>query len=139
MEKQADKMLKKVMYDEMEPADKVHRSQSAADFVEFFNSVKNGDSNKQVTNKEILKFSKLFEDEITLDNMTRGQLVAICRLLELTPIGTNAFLRFQIEMQLRKLKADDVIIAKCAAFAGLAPMVQKLDKTYTQMIARKGA
>merc|ERR1719320_826818 len=44
--------------------------------------------------------------------MTRGQLVAICRLLELTPIGTNAFLRFQIEMQLRKLKADDVIIAK---------------------------
>merc|ERR1719334_246006 len=28
------------------------------------------------------------------------------------PIGTNAFLRFQIEMQLRKLKADDVIIAK---------------------------
>merc|ERR550532_3770457 len=44
--------------------------------------------------------------------MTRGQLVAICRLLEFTPIGTNAFLRFQIEMQLRKLKADDVIIAK---------------------------
>jgi hypothetical protein len=36
--------------------------------------------------------------------MTRGQLVAICRLLELTPFGTNAFLRFQIEMQLRKLK-----------------------------------
>jgi LETM1 and EF-hand domain-containing protein 1 len=44
------------------------------------------------------------QDEITLDNMTRGQLVAICRLLELTPFGTNAFLRFQIEMQLRKLK-----------------------------------
>merc|ERR1719339_455321 len=44
--------------------------------------------------------------------MTRGQMVAICRLLEFTPIGTNAFLRFQIEMQLRKLKADDVIIAK---------------------------
>jgi len=99
--------------DEMEPADKVHRSQSAADFVKFYKSVKNtGDITKQVTNKDILKFSKLFEDEITLDNMTRGQLVAICRLLELTPIGTNAFLRFQIEMQLRKLKADDVIIAK---------------------------
>merc|ERR1719348_1704063 len=44
--------------------------------------------------------------------MTRGQLVAICRLLEFTPIGTNAFLRFQIEMQMRKLKADDVLIAK---------------------------
>merc|ERR1711915_1077736 len=90
-----------------------HRSQSASDFVHFYNSVKKtGAVDNQITNKDILKFSKLFEDEITLDNMTRGQLVAICRLLELTPIGTNAFLRFQIEMQLRKLKADDVIIAK---------------------------
>merc|ERR1719245_2532860 len=93
--------------------DKGHRSQSASEFVHFYNSVrKTGAVDNQVTNKDILKFSKLFEDEITLDNMTRGQLVAICRLLELTPIGTNAFLRFQIEMQLRKLKADDVIIAK---------------------------
>eukprot|EP00092_Neocalanus_flemingeri_P029121 GFUD01031609.1.p1 GENE.GFUD01031609.1~~GFUD01031609.1.p1 ORF type:complete len:978 (+),score=383.40 GFUD01031609.1:80-3013(+) len=99
--------------DEMGPMDKGHRSQSASDFVHFYNSVKKtGAVENQVTNKDILKFSKLFEDEITLDNMTRGQLVAICRLLELTPIGTNAFLRFQIEMQLRKLKADDVIIAK---------------------------
>merc|ERR1712179_234239 len=99
--------------DEMGPMDKGHRSQSASEFVHFYNSVrKTGAVENQVTNKDILKFSKLFEDEITLDNMTRGQLVAICRLLELTPIGTNAFLRFQIEMQLRKLKADDVIIAK---------------------------
>jgi len=99
--------------DEMGPMDKGHRSQSASDFVHFYNSVKKtGAVDNQITNKDILKFSKLFEDEITLDNMTRGQLVAICRLLELTPIGTNAFLRFQIEMQLRKLKADDVIIAK---------------------------
>jgi len=99
--------------DDMGPMDKGHRSQSASDFVHFYNSVKKtGAVENQVTNKDILKFSKLFEDEITLDNMTRGQLVAICRLLELTPIGTNAFLRFQIEMQLRKLKADDVIIAK---------------------------
>jgi len=99
--------------DEMGPMDKGHRSQSASDFVHFYNSVKKtGAVENKVTNKDILKFSKLFEDEITLDNMTRGQLVAICRLLELTPIGTNSFLRFQIEMQLRKLKADDVIIAK---------------------------
>ena len=40
-----------------------------------------------VNNKDIL-----FEDAIT-NNITRGQLVAIYRLLELTPIGTYAFLR----------------------------------------------
>jgi len=99
--------------DDMGPMDKGHRSQSASDFVHFYNTVKKtGAVENQVTNKDILKFSKLFEDEITLDNMTRGQLVAIVKLLELTPLGTNNFLRFQIEMQLRKLKADDVIIAK---------------------------
>ena len=35
--------------------------------------------------------------------MTRSQLAAICRLLELTPIGTTNFLRLQIEMRLRHL------------------------------------
>jgi len=98
--------------DSMGPTDSSgHHSKSASDFVKFYDKMKSG-SAEPVTNKDILKFSKLFEDSITLDNMTRGQLVAICRLLEFTPIGTNAFLRFQIEMQLRKLKADDVIIAK---------------------------
>merc|ERR1719158_647204 len=37
---------------------------------------------------------------------------AVCALLDLTPIGTSAFLRLQIEMQLRKLQADDVTIAR---------------------------
>lgn len=104
------KFLQKTL-DNMGPTDtSSHYSQSASDFVKFYDKIKTG--GEQVTNKEILKFSQLFEDSITLDNMARGQLVAICRLLELTPIGTNAFLRFQIEMQLRKLRADDIIIAK---------------------------
>lgn len=59
-----------------------------------------------------MKFSKIFEDEITLDSLSRPQLVALCRLLELQPIGTNNFLRFQLRMQLRKLKADDQMIHK---------------------------
>jgi len=98
--------------DSMGPTDSSsHHSKSASEFVKYYDKMKAGTA-EPVTNKDILKFSKLFEDAITLDNMTRGQLVAICRLLEFTPIGTNAFLRFQIEMQLRKLKADDIIIAK---------------------------
>ena len=38
-------------------------------FVTFYNEVKT--EGTAVTNSDILKFSKLFEDEITLDNMTR--------------------------------------------------------------------
>ncbi|NXS01480.1 LETM1 protein, partial [Oxylabes madagascariensis] len=61
---------------------------------------------------EILRFSKLFEDELTLDNLTRPQLVALCKLLELQSIGTNNFLRFQLTMRLRSIKADDKMIAE---------------------------
>ncbi len=64
------------------------------------------------TNQDIMKFSKLFEDEITLDNMTRGQLVALCKLLELTPLGTSNFLRFQLEMKVRQLRTDDRVIQR---------------------------
>ena len=67
-------------------------------------------SGEQASNKDILKFSKLFEDEITLDSLSRPQLVALCRLLELQPIGTNNFLRFQLRMKLRSLRADDQMI-----------------------------
>lgn len=69
-------------------------------------------SGKPAKNKDILRFSKLFEDEITLDSLNRSQLTALCRLLELQPIGTNAFLRFQLRMKLRSLKADDKMIMK---------------------------
>ncbi|KAI5614320.1 LETM1 domain-containing protein LETM2, mitochondrial [Silurus asotus] len=62
--------------------------------------------------KDIVKFSKLFEDELTLEYLERPQLVALCKLLELQPIGTNNLLRFQLMMQLRNIKTDDEMISK---------------------------
>lgn len=64
---------------------------------------------EQATNEEIMKFSKLFEDEITLDSLSRPQLTALCRVLEIQPIGTNNVLRFQLRMKLRSLAADDKV------------------------------
>ncbi|XP_048114933.1 LETM1 domain-containing protein LETM2, mitochondrial isoform X1 [Alosa alosa] len=66
---------------------------------------------EQPTTKDIVKFSKLFEDELTLEHLERPQLVALCKLLELQPIGTNNLLRFQLLMQLRNIKSDDEMIA----------------------------
>ncbi|KAG1661234.1 Mitochondrial proton/calcium exchanger protein [Nymphon striatum] len=83
-------------------------SLKAKEFYAFFLKIR--ESGEQATNDEILKFSKLFEDEITLDNMPRPQLIALCKLLELQPIGTNNFLRFQLRMRLRNLLADDKMI-----------------------------
>ena len=64
-------------------------------------------SGEQATTKDIVSFSKLFEDQLTLDNLTRPQLVALCKLLLLKPLGTNNFLRFQLRLKLRQLEADD--------------------------------
>ncbi|XP_034547208.1 LETM1 domain-containing protein LETM2, mitochondrial [Notolabrus celidotus] len=66
---------------------------------------------EQPTTKDIVRFSKLFEDELTLEHLERPQLVALCKLLELQPIGTNNLLRFQLMLQLRTIKADDEMIA----------------------------
>ncbi|KAM9455923.1 LETM1 domain-containing protein LETM2, mitochondrial isoform 1-T2 [Clarias gariepinus] len=67
---------------------------------------------EQPTTKDIVKFSKLFEDELTLEHLERPQLVALCKLLELQPIGTNNLLRFQLMLQLRNIRVDDEMISK---------------------------
>ncbi|KAM9368674.1 LETM1 domain-containing protein LETM2, mitochondrial [Phaethornis superciliosus] len=69
-------------------------------------------SGHQPSTQEILSFSKLFEDELTLEHLERPQLVALCKLLELQPLGTNNLLRFQLLLRLRTIKADDEMIAK---------------------------
>lgn len=43
-------------------------------------------------------FQVALKDTYFSDNMTRGQLSAICRLLELTPIGTSSFLKLQVSI-----------------------------------------
>ncbi|XP_013765165.1 mitochondrial proton/calcium exchanger protein isoform X4 [Pundamilia nyererei] len=80
------------------------------EFSTFFQKIR--DSGERPSNEQIIKFSKLFEDELTLDNLTRPQLVALCRLLELQSIGTNNFLRFQLIMKLRAIRTDDKLIAE---------------------------
>ncbi|KAI1704977.1 LETM1-like protein domain-containing protein [Ditylenchus destructor] len=64
-----------------------------------------------VSNTDLFKFTKLFEDELTLDNLSMSQLRALCRILSIPPLGTPEILRFQLHMKLRDLKADDRMIA----------------------------
>lgn len=86
------------------------QSKVAKDFAEFFHRVRS--SGQQASNEEILRFCKLFEDEITLDSLSRPQLTALCRVLDLAPIGPNNLLCFQLRMRLRRLAADDKLILK---------------------------
>lgn len=97
--------------DDMAVSSKTGRSsQAAKNFTEFFQKIRT--SGAMGTSDEIMKFSKVFEDEITLDNLPRPQLMALCRVLEMNPIGTTNFLRFQLRLKLRSLIADDKMIQR---------------------------
>ena len=61
---------------------------------------------------EIAKFSSLFEDAITLDDLTVRQLQAFCKLLGIGFLGdipSSRVLRFQIMMKVRELEVDDKV------------------------------
>nr|XP_013009817.1 mitochondrial proton/calcium exchanger protein isoform X5 [Cavia porcellus] len=96
--------------EEMALKNKAAKGSATQDFSAFFQKIR--ETGERPSNEEIMRFSKLFEDELTLDNLTRPQLVALCKLLELQSIGTNNFLRFQLTMRLRSIKADDKLIAE---------------------------
>lgn len=103
------KFLQKTL-DDMTVQHKDHRSEAAKEFSNFFQRVRQ--TGNAASNEEIIKFSKLFEDEITLDSLNRPQLLALCRVLEVNTIGTTNLLRFQLRMKLRSLAADDRMIQK---------------------------
>lgn len=102
--------------DEMAPQATGRSSQTAKEFAEFIQKIRV--SGSEVSNTDIMKFSKLFEDEITLDSLSRPQLMALCRVLEIPAYGTIPMLRFQLRMRLRNLAADDKMIESEGA-AGL--------------------
>lgn len=103
------KFLQKTL-DDMAVQSSDYRSQKAKEFAEFFYKIRT--SGATATNEEIMQFSKLFEDEITLDSLSRPQLVALCRVLDVQTLGTTNFLRFLLRMRLRSLAADDKLIEK---------------------------
>ncbi|KAG8060375.1 hypothetical protein GUJ93_ZPchr0002g23811 [Zizania palustris] len=81
--------------------------QTAEDLDEFLNKVRRGE---HVSNDEILNFAKLFNDELTLDNMSRPRLVNMCKYMGIRPFGTDHYLRFMLRRKLQDIKNDDKMI-----------------------------
>ncbi|XP_060846596.1 mitochondrial proton/calcium exchanger protein-like [Rhopalosiphum padi] len=96
--------------DNMSVCGKGHTSEFAKEFADFFAKVRK--EGVVIPADEILKFSKLFKDEITLDSLPRPQLVALCRVLEIQPIGTSSVLKYLLTLKLRALTVDDKMIQK---------------------------
>ncbi|KAJ7285927.1 LETM1-like protein-domain-containing protein [Mycena rebaudengoi] len=55
-------------------------------------------------------FRKLFDDDLTLDNLSRPQLVSMSRYMGLNAFGTDNFLRGAIRSRLLELRRDDQLI-----------------------------
>jgi LETM1 and EF-hand domain-containing protein 1 len=58
----------------------------------------------EVSNAELVKFASLFNDELTLDNLDRVQLVSMCQLLNIPPFGTDGFLKNRLRSNLDAIK-----------------------------------
>nr|CUU00423.1 hypothetical transcript [Hymenolepis microstoma] len=66
-------------------------------------------SGKMARNEDILRFSHLFEDHVTLDALTQAQLEALCKMIDIRPFGGTGIMKMQIHRQLRKFKEQDMI------------------------------
>lgn len=80
---------------------------TAEDLDGFMNKVRRGVG---VSNDEILGFAKLFNDELTLDNINRPRLVNMCKYMGISPFGTDAYLRYMLRKRLQEIKKDDKLI-----------------------------
>jgi LETM1 and EF-hand domain-containing protein 1 len=79
------------------------------EFTEFFRKVRaTGESPSQ---EDVIKVCKTFKDDLTLDNLSRPQLVAMCKYMNLNTFGTDAMLRYTIRHHMRQIKRDDKAIS----------------------------
>jgi len=82
---------------------------SSDEFKIFFRKVRS--TGEPPSADDIMKVAKLFSDDLTLDNLSRPQLISICRYLGLNAFGTDNFLKGYIMRRLEHIKRDDELIA----------------------------
>ncbi|KAK6499009.1 LETM1 domain-containing protein mdm28, mitochondrial [Arthrobotrys musiformis] len=78
------------------------------EFTEFFRKLKS--SGEKPTHQDVINVCKTFKDDLTLDNLSRPQLVAMCRYMNLNAFGTDMMLRYTIRHRMRQIKRDDKAI-----------------------------
>ncbi|PPR03519.1 hypothetical protein CVT24_007005 [Panaeolus cyanescens] len=74
-------------------------------FKEFFRK-----ASESPSAADIINVARLFDDDLTLDNLSRPQLVSMSRYMGLNAFGTDNFLRGAIRARLLHLRRDDQLI-----------------------------
>ncbi|KAI1806993.1 LETM1-domain-containing protein [Daldinia bambusicola] len=79
------------------------------EFAIFFRKLRA--TGEKPSTEDVIKVCKAFRDDLTLDNLSRPQLVSMCRYLNLNTFGTDIMLRYQIRHRMRQIKRDDKAIS----------------------------
>ncbi|GMM38606.1 Ylh47 protein [Saccharomycopsis crataegensis] len=79
-----------------------------AQFQEFFTKIKS--ATDRPTRDELLNVARTFKEDMVLDNLSKPQLVAMAKYINLKPFGTDQMLRYRIRYQMLQIKADDKAI-----------------------------
>ncbi|KAI8999006.1 LETM1-domain-containing protein [Trametes punicea] len=79
-------------------------------FKEFFRKVRS--TGESPSAQDVIHVARLFDDDLTLDNLSRPQLVSMCKYMGINAFGTDNFLRGNIRARLLQLRRDDEAIAR---------------------------
>ncbi|RMZ81495.1 hypothetical protein DV738_g2189, partial [Chaetothyriales sp. CBS 135597] len=85
------------------------KSAKKEEFQKFFRKVRA--TGESPTREDVIKVCKIFKDDLTLDNLSRPQLVGMCKYMNLNSFGTDAWLRYHIRHRMRQIKRDDKAIS----------------------------
>lgn len=75
------------------------------EFATFFRKLRA--TGEKPSTDDVIKVCQAFKDDLTLDNLSRPQLVSMCRYLNLNTFGTDTMLRYQVRHRMRQIKRDD--------------------------------
>jgi LETM1 and EF-hand domain-containing protein 1 len=75
------------------------------EFTEFFKKIRA--TGETPSDDDVIRVCKIFKDDLTLDNLSRPQLVGMCKYMNLNTFGTDAMLRYNIRHRMRQIKRDD--------------------------------
>jgi LETM1 and EF-hand domain-containing protein 1, mitochondrial len=79
------------------------------EFAEFFRKIRS--TGERPSDEDVIKVIKIFKDDLTLDNLSRPQLVGMCKYMNLNTFGTDAMLRYNVRHRMRQIKRDDRAIS----------------------------
>lgn len=99
------KFLQETVTDSGLKSDRVLESD---EFKQFFRKVRT--TGEDPSPEDVIRVAKLFNNDITLDNLTRPQLVSMCKYMNIHAFGTDNFLKHQINNRLDKIRVDDMMI-----------------------------